>query len=408
MNNQAAPGSHGQYADRFERVAQVFAENLANGDEIGASFAVYQHGVQVVDLWGGLADLESGAHWERNTRIVLFSVTKGFAAMAMNLLADRGLLEWDAPVADYWPGFAKNGKADISIGTLVGHRGGLAYLDKTLQMSDLTDSRASAKVLDALESQTPIWKPGTNQGYHAITFGMYVRELFERITQSSMGEFLTREIFDPLESDVRLGTPSFFDSKFATLYPPSAPTRVKKMVGAYVQAPRSAEAHVIREYLTRKSTMKRAFTNPTVPGNDLTLYNRSPVRRAELAFGSATGTADGIARAYLPFAQHGSFGGRQFIRRETLEPVYTRLGWSDHDQVLQKPLGWSNGFLKEETTVFSPNPESFGHAGMGGALGWADPTAGITIGYAPNKMDWRVRSLRAKALCRAVYDCLED
>lgn len=408
MKIQTSSEVKGRHEDRFERVARVFAESLQNGDEIGASFAVYQHGELVVDLWGGVSDIASGAPWERDTRIVLFSVTKGFAAMAMNILADRGLLEWDAPVADYWPGFARNGKADISVGTLLGHRGGLAYLDTPLQISDLTDSRSSAKVLEALESQAPLWKPGTNQGYHAVTFGMYARELFERITQASMGEFLTRELFDPLDSDVRLGTPAVYDSKFATLYPPSVPTRVKKMVGALMQTPGSSEAHVIREYLTRKSMMKQAFTNPSVPGNDLTIYNRSPIRRSELAFGSATGTAVGVAKSYLPFAHRGSFGARQYLRPETLEPVYTRLGWSDHDQVLQKPLGWSNGFLKEETTVFSPNPESFGHAGMGGALGWVDPVEGLTIGYAPNKMDWRVRSLRAKALCRAVYDCLED
>jgi CubicO group peptidase (beta-lactamase class C family) len=111
-----------------------------------------------------------------------------------------------------------------------------------------------------------------------------------------------------------------------------------------------------------------------------------------------------LARVYLPFASGGEHAGRRYVRGVTLEPVYKRQGWSWHDRVLQKPLGWSHGFLKEERHLFSPNPESFGHAGMGGALGWADPVEQMTFGYVMNRMDWRVRSQRCVALCRALYE----
>ncbi|MEZ4461806.1 MAG: serine hydrolase domain-containing protein [bacterium] len=406
MQNKATGVVSGHYADGFQHAVDVFASHLTDGEEIGGAFAVYHRGTPVIDIWGGTADLATQTPWQEDTRIVVFSVTKGFAAMALHLLADQGRLEWDAPVADYWPGFARNGKSTVTVETLAGHRGGLAYLDRGFKLADFTNPAKSAEILEALEAQAPAWVPGEDQGYHAQTFGMYVRELFERIAHESMGEFLRRELFDPLGSDARLGTDASFDDQFATLYPPTAKTRVIEMVKSAALRPHTPEAHVFRQYLDRKSTMRRAFTNPAVPRNDLTAYNRTPVRRAELAWGSATSTARGIAKAYLPCAHGGEFDGRRYLQASTIEPAYQRIGWSDHDRVLQKPLGWSHGFLKEETHIFSPNPESFGHAGMGGALGWADPKAGLTIGYAMNHMDWRVRSTRAVALCNALYKCL--
>lgn len=408
MHNQAPEPALGHVAAGFEPVADLFARQLRDGHEIGASFAVYQGEELIINLWGGLADVQHQRPWHHDTRLVVFSVTKGFAAMAFHLLADRGQLDWQAPVAQYWPGFGKNGKEDMTVATLLGHRGGLAYLDKKFTLADFCDPVRAADILEALENQPPAWTPGTSQGYHALTFGMYASELFARIAFEPMGEFLRRELFEPLESDVYLGTPAPEDPAFATLYPPPTTTRVSQMVKAAITAPKAPEAFVFRSFLDRSSTMRRAFTNPSVPRNDLRAYNRPPVRRTELAWASATGSARGVARAYLPFANGGTANGRKFLKPETLAPVYERQGWSEHDLVLHKPLGWTHGFLKEETSMFSPNPESFGHAGMGGALGWADPIHHLSIGYVMNRMDWRVRSPRALALCHAVYDCLKS
>jgi CubicO group peptidase (beta-lactamase class C family) len=395
----------GTYADGYEGLVRCFAGQLTSGQQVGGAFTVYRRGVPVVDIWGGLADVETQRPWQRDTRIVVFSVTKGFAAMAFHLLADRGQLDWDAPVAHYWPAFAQNGKEGITVGTLLGHRGGLAVLDVKLTLDDCTNPARADMLRDAIERQAPEWRPGSDQGYHAITYGMYANELFTRIAGEAMGPYLRRELFEPLGSDVWLGTPPSEDAHFATLYPPKTPERVGNMIGSAITAPESAEARVFKAFIDRKSTAHRAFLNPKIPGNDVTHYNRPPVRRTNLAWGSATATADGVARAYLPFAARGTFEGRTYLQPKTLEPAYRRLGWSDRDRVLQKPLGWSNGFLKEERHIFSPNPESFGHAGMGGSLGWCDPVEEMTIGYAMNRMDWRVRSLRALTLCRALYDC---
>lgn len=388
--------------DGFEPLARRFAAHLADGEEIGAAVAVYVRGRCVAHLWGGLADRERKEPWAPDHRIVVFSVTKGFAAMALHLLAERGKLDWDAPVADVWPGFAAHGKAAITHRQLFNHQAGLAALDTPLTLEACL--HPGERLRQALETQRPAWSPGTDQGYHAISFGLYAREVFERIAGEPMGAFLRRELFDPLGSDVRLGTPEEEDDRVATLYPPPTAARVAFMLGSLALGG-SNEARVARAVLQRGSLARRAFGNPGLGPGGLTSYNAVPVRRAELPWASATASADGVARAYLPFASGGEHEGRRYFSASSLEPIYRRQGWSECDRVLQKPLGWSQGFLKEEPDVYSPRRESFGHAGMGGALGWCDPVAGITIGYVMNRMDWRIRSPRSKALVRALYAC---
>ena len=396
---------HGSYAEGFRPVAEAFAARFRDGGEvreIGAGLTVYHRGRCVVDLWGGLADVERGAPWQRDTRVVVYSVTKGLVAMALALLADQGRLAWDAPVSSYWPGFAREGKADISCRTLFNHQGGLAGLDEPITLEDCVLPERRERLVEALERQRPLWEPGQGQGYHALSFGLYASELFRRITGERIGSFLARELFEPLEADVSLGTPSSVDHRIASLYPPRPAYRLGKMLASLVVG-ENTEARVLRASLTRGSLTRKAFFNPR--GADPEQWNRLDVRRGEMASGSATASAHGIARAYLPFASAGSFGGRSYLRAESLLPVYERQGWSERDRVLQKPLGWSQGFLKEEPQIFSPTRESFGHAGIGGALGWCDPVKELTIGYALNHLDWRVRSPRALALCRALYEC---
>jgi len=405
----SVPAPHparGHVAPGFEPLARVFAAQLESGSEVGAGLCVYQRGRCVVDLWGGLADVATRRAWEEDTRIVVFSVSKGLAAMALHLLADRGLLDWSAPVSTYWPGFAGAGKAEIDVRTLLGHRGGLPYLDTQLGLSECIDPSQRQKVLEALEAQAPAWKPGSDQGYHALTFGMYAAELFERIAKESMGTFLRRELFEPLGSDARLGTPASHDAATATLYPPATGVRVAKMIASALLFPASTEAYVARATLDRDSVGRRAFLNPKadLPGG-LAAFNPPAERRAAVPSGRAPATARGLARAYLPFASGGEHAGRRYLREDTIAPAYRRTGWSERDLVLQKPLGWTHGFLKEERHVFSPTPESFGHAGMGGALGWCDPVHQLAIGYVMNRMDFRVRSPRALALCHALYEC---
>lgn len=395
----------GRYAHGFGPLARQFARHLEHRKEVGAGLTVYHRGQLAVDLWGGLADRRTGRPWEHDTRVLLFSVTKGFMAMALHLLADRGLLDWDAPVATYWPGFAKHGKAGITCRALLNHQAGLLYLDEPLTLAQCLGPDGADAVLRALEEQRPAWPPGARQGYHAVTFGMYARELFERIAGEPVGPFLRRELLEPLGSDVYLGAPAALEEKTAAIVPPPTPGRVARMVVSRVWFPGSAEARIAGAVLAPTSLQRRAFLNPSTGPKGVLAYDTPEVRGAPLAWASATGSAHGVARAYLPFARGGTVDGRRYLSPSTLAPLHRRQGWSERDAILEKPVGWSEGFLKEERHLFSPNPESFGHAGMGGALGWCDPVDDLSFGYVMNRMDWRVRSLRCLQLCHALYEC---
>jgi CubicO group peptidase (beta-lactamase class C family) len=395
--------AHGTVAPGFEPVARVFADHLRRGLEVGAGLTIYHRGACVVDVWGGLADRDRGTPWQRDTRVVLFSVTKAMTAIAFHGLADRGLLQWDAPVARYWPGFARNGKADITVEGLLSHRAGLAALDVPLTLDDCLRPEQAPLVLEALEVQRPLWPPGTDQAYHAVTYGMYAGELFRRISGEPIGDWLAREWFGPVDSDVRLGTPSTEDHRCATLYPPSNGMRLRNMALAAIRAPQSSEGRIARVILDPTSMPRRAFGNPNPGRGGAQTYNTLPVRRAQLPWASATGSAHGVARALLPFSQGGTLNGQRMLAPETIAPLHQRVGWSECDRVLNKPIGWNRGFLKEERGLFGPATEAFGHSGIGGALAWCDPVSELSFGYVLNALDWRVRSPRTIALLDALY-----
>lgn len=394
----------GHCAAAFAPLAQHFAQSLARGEEIGASLCVYHRGEVVVDLWGGWADPAQQSPWQADSLIVVFSVTKGLAAMALNLAAERGAFDWDAPVARYWPGFAQNGKAAITVRQLFNHCAGLAALSTPLTLEQCCDPAQRDTVRTALERQAPAWVSGRAQGYHALSFGLYASEFFQQAVGEPLQDFLQREYLGPLGADVHLGTPAAQDHRIATLYPGSDVARVGRMVWAALRGG-STEANVARSFLSGQDA-KGAFSNPPAP-QGFGVYNQPPVRRAALAWASATASARGLARAYVPWSVGGHWQGRQWVQPATIAPLLARQGWAAPDRVLGKPLGWSQGFLKEERTVFSPNPESFGHSGIGGTLGWCDPKAQLAIGYVMNRSDWRVRSPRALALCRALYACVD-
>lgn len=395
-------GVQGHCQRAFAEVARQFARSLADGEEIGAALCVYHRGECVVDLWGGWADVAQRRPWTADTLIVVFSVTKGLAAMALNLAAQRGLFEWDAPVARYWPGFAQAGKERITVRQLFNHQAGLHALSTPFTLAQCCDPAQQSVVLAALEQQAPAWAAGTAQGYHALSFGLYASAFFLQAVGEPLDAFLRREYLGPLGADVHLGTPASEDARIATLYPGSDLARVGRMVWAALRGG-STESKVARSFLSGQDA-KGAFSNPPSP-QGFGVYNQVPVRRAPLAWASATASARGLARAYVPWSVGGYWQGRQWVQAQTIAPLLQRQGWAAPDRVLGKPLGWSQGFLKEEETVFSPHPESFGHSGIGGTLGWCDPKAQLAIGYVMNRSDWRVRSPRALALCQALYRC---
>lgn len=400
----AAPGSpdiHGEVAPGFEAVADAFRANFSERGEIGASVCVFHAGQKVVDLWGGWADAEARRPWERDTVAILFSATKGLAAMTMLALADAGLVDYDAPIARYWPEFGAAGKEAITVRMLMNHRAGLNAIDLPLTFADLADP---ARVAPALEAQRPRWTPGTDQGYHAVSYGLYVGELVRRITGARLGLAFAERITRPLglDNDLWIGTPESAEPRVARLYPAGDwATRLTKIFPRLLFS-RGNEGRVYRAFVRKSSDTARAFANPIDLGlRDVARHGTRELRARDMPWSNGVGNARSLATAYAALIGVGGPTLPRVVSERQLAPVFARQSWSPRDRVMLKAMGFSQGFIKDEPHLFSPHPESFGHPGAGGILGWADPVSQLAIGYVMNRMDFRVRSPRAVALARA-------
>src|SRR6516164_8843220 len=209
--------AEGFTADKFAPARAAFEANFAEGRDLGASFCATVNGETVVDLWGGYADAEKTRLWERDTIVNVYSTTKTMTALTALLIADRGELDFDAPVARYWPEFAANGKGEIKVSHLMSHASGLAGWREPLQPEDLYDWEKATSLLAA---QAPYWEPGTACGYHAMTQGFLVGEVVRRVAGRTVGSVFRSEIAEPLGADFWIGLPASEDPRVADLIPP--------------------------------------------------------------------------------------------------------------------------------------------------------------------------------------------
>src|SRR3954451_5740545 len=208
--------AHGFAKDRFPAVKPVFESNFASGADVGAAFCATLEGETVVDLWGGFADAAKTKPWQRDTIVNVYWTTKTMTFLTALLIADRGELDFDTPVARYWPEFAANGKADVKVSHLMVHSAGLSGWRETITTEDLYDWE---KVTALLAAQAPLWEPGTASGYHAITQGYLVGEVIRRVTGDTIGTFFAKEIAGPLGADFHIGTGPELDDRVALVIP---------------------------------------------------------------------------------------------------------------------------------------------------------------------------------------------
>jgi CubicO group peptidase (beta-lactamase class C family) len=390
----------GEVAPGWEPVKEAFQKNFSELGEVGASVCMVERGRVVVDLWGGEA--APGVAWTEDTVTLVFSATKGLVALCLLMLAERGQLDYDAPIARYWPGMAKN-FGDTTVRTLVNHRAGTSLVDEPLRLADFADPERVARVL---ENQRPTWHPGTDQGYGATAWGMYVGELFRRVAGESVGLFFRREVADRLGVDAWIGTPAAVDARVSTLIPTSRRERVLRQFPSMLT--RTAEGKVFRNVAFRKqSVTRRALVNPIDIGpQGMGSFNRPEVRRAELPWCNAVTSARALAWVYAAMvgSVSGAAGPVRLVSDASIQPLRARQS-TGVDRVMCRDMGFAQGFLKDDPSLFSPNTASFGHPGSGGSLGWVDPDRQLAIGYTMNKLDWRIRSPRSLALCRAAYRC---
>ncbi|MFI6800964.1 serine hydrolase domain-containing protein [Streptosporangium canum] len=405
---------HGQCDPRFSRVREVFDRHFAEGEELGAAFAVFLDGEPVVDLWGGVADRHSGRSWERGTPALTYSCTKAVTATAALLLAERGLLDVAAPVADVWPEFARHGKERITVEHLLTHQAGLPTIEGPVPLEEFEDQAAIA---DRLAGQAPIWEPGTAHGYHALTYGFLLGEVIRRVSGKSAGEFVAAEIAEPLGLELWFGAPEEVAARAARLSagrrqgpadagaaPAGAAADAVPRVSTVSELPGRGDPveEMSRAVLDRDSLMNRALGNP--PIHRLRGGANHPVilRSGWPAIG-VVASARGLAGFYRDLA-----AGR-ILRPETLEDALRRRV-TGPDRVLVIDSSFGLGYMRPALTFLTPSrgaESAFGHTGLGGFLGLGDVEHGLGMGYTMNKMADAVSgSLRAYRLAEAVYGSL--
>jgi CubicO group peptidase (beta-lactamase class C family) len=376
----------------FEGVRRAFENNFANGLEIGAAFAAYHHGEKVVDLWGGVADPTTEQPWVQNTLELVFSTTKGAAAICANRLAQEGRLDVDAPVVDYWPEFGQAGKERIPVSFLLSHQAGLAWVDEPLT---LEQALAWDPMIHALERQRPHWEPGTAQGYHAVTYGYLVGEVVRRITGCTLGTYFRDEIAAPLDLDFWIGLPESEEPRVARL--------VGELVGFDTDLDESARAE-LSSLLGPDSMLGKALSAGGA-FSERGIWNTRPVHAAELPAAAGIADARSVARMYA--ACVGTVDGVRLLTPDQLRDATTQRTHGPNIVLLNLDLQFGLGFIVPSTLIRLGGPRSFGHFGAGGSVGWADPDAELAFGYVMNRMDLGVTGdARSYSLIDACYAAL--
>jgi CubicO group peptidase (beta-lactamase class C family) len=360
----------------FEAVRDAFEENFTSRGDLGSATAVYVDGRPVVDLWGGTADHVNGRPWTSDTLSLVWSATKGPAAMAVHLLAQRGLIDLDAPVARYWPEFAQNGKADIPVHMILSHRAGLPVIDRKVGRQDLLDGKA---VVEALAAQAPVWKPGTRHGYHAITIGYLTGELVRRVTGRTLGRYFADEIAVPLGLDFWIGLPKDHLHRVSRIIEAEAsePGIVDTLPEGEIRDTAKAYGKSVAD---PNSLTSRAFHIGGFRNSD---FNQPDVQAAELAWGNGIGDARSLARLYA--ATIGEVDGFRLLSEETLKRATIDRGAAP-DAVLVYPTRWSDGFMLPTRIAPWLSESSFGFTGAGGHVGLADPELKVGFAYTMTKM----------------------
>lgn len=371
----------GQVAAGFEPVLDAFLQNFASGEEVGAGVCVWRDGVCVANLWGGYQDKAVSRPWTADTLVNGMSSTKPLAATCFHLLVDRGVADYDDPIDRYWPEFAQNGKAGVPIRYILDHRLGLPLIPAACWPNQLFDwDRFCA----ALAAEKPLWKPGTNAGYHVRTYGFLIGEVVRRIDGRTLGKFFRDEIARPFGLDYYIGLPESEFDRCAEFIPETR--------GTIYDAAIDPES-----YLARAS-----------PAIDPEVFNSAAWRSAELPASNGHGSARALSLFYAILANGGEIDGKRLLSRQTLARA-TAVQHSIHELVMDRTYQQALGFLRSSPPIVPMGPlaTSFGHQGAGGALGFADPVNRVGFGYLMNKMHARRENgPRAGRLIDAVYRCL--
>ncbi|RIJ25807.1 class A beta-lactamase-related serine hydrolase [Henriciella barbarensis] len=370
---------HGKADEKFAAVREQFEKNLSSGADIGASFCVTKDGETIIDLWGGHADPEKTRPWEKDTIVNVYSTTKTMTALTALYLADKGLIDFDAPVAEYWPEFAANGKKNVKVSHLMSHSAGLPGWTEPTDKDMLYDWDLATSLLAA---QAPMWEPGTAPGYHALSQGYLVGEVIRRASGRTVGTVFREDIAGPLDADFHIGLPASEDARVADLQPPPVPAGGMSFTS---------------------DIKKAAFSNPAI---DVMETRTRDWRGAEIPAAGGTGNARSVAQIHTVLANGGASGGKRFLSeagcRKALECQVEGT-----DLVLDMPVRFGMGFGLSGAMSPALHEEAMFWGGYGGSIVLIDMAARTTIAYAMNRMEGTTTGdMRAIELAAATWQAL--
>lgn len=354
----------------FGGVTELLDKYSSKEGRFGGAVAVYFEGEKVVDAWGGRRDSE-GTPWADDTMSISWSTTKGVTSLALHLLADRGDVDYDATVATYWPEFAQAGKGHVTVRDLLCHQAGLHRLHGVIDHAEeMLDWDHMAEVLAAQPSDPPA---GTRSGYHALTYGWLVGEVVRRVSGKSLGTFVQDEIAGPLDLDgIHIGLSEDHRSRVAPLMPPFKPANPR------------VEAK-ITEWMLRFGPTRR-MAEQSVPGL-MELFRDVSLRVLDAEIGAANGTftARSLAALYSMIANDGVHDGVRILSPGRVDAMGTQQ-WSGRDYTIHVDMKWRLGYHRAFTTTLRQPRQAFGHFGLGGSGGWADPATKLSVAYVTNDM----------------------
>lgn len=369
----------GTTTPQFAPVKEAF-RTLWDDIEVGAALAIYLNDEKVVDLWGGSATPDDTKPWQADTLVNIYSSTKGATSLALAALVGDGLLDYEAPVIEYWPEFGAEQKFEITVAELLSHQAGLYQFDDPVSVEDLYNWLYRVHQLAA---QKPAWNPGTAGGYHATTWGFLAGELIRRCSGKSPGTFLRDRLTTHLDADCFIGCPADRFSDCATVI---GPNRARRQHKAEPRTPGK---------LTSNDPLIKPFTH--ISSDDW--------RRAEVPASNGHASARGLAILYAMAAGDGSFEGTELITRNAMAKA-TQIEVESIDLVLNQPIRRSRGFIHNcDDVYFGPVATAFGHSGAGGSIGFADPENRVGFAYVMNQLQAH-KPPRSKALIDAFYECL--
>jgi CubicO group peptidase (beta-lactamase class C family) len=387
----------GVCGDRFARVREVFADRFARGEEVGAAFAVFHDDEPVVDLWGGPADLRTGAPWERGTLCPVFSISKSLTATAALLLWDRGVADIEAPVAEWWTGYGSHGKDRTTGKHLMSHQAALPCFDTKLGTADAENLDLLA---DLLAGQTPLWEPGTAHGYHALTYGWLVGEIVRRHTGKNVGEFLTEQVLRPHGLEVWLGATKEVAVSAAKVggFPDDGldePAR-EPVIPEHMRP-------VAERFADPASLVNRAFASPAAMNEPSGFNNPAVLTTGWPAIGGLA-SACGLAGFFRQL-----IAGRM-VSQATLRRAVTQQA-AGTDRVFGVDVALGLGFMLHRPPLFyvpdGGAQSAFGHIGAGGAFALADPRHGLAMAYLLNGTRSGLADFsRGYPLIEAVYEAI--